>query len=55
MQMRNFLIWSQEHGDVYVFAPDVEQALDAFYEQYSGNGDYEVVVHTLNEEGEIDE
>lgn len=55
MDLHGYMFWSEEHGEVYVYAPDIDKAWEAFYEDRSGNGDYEVVVHTLNERGEIDE
>jgi hypothetical protein len=42
-----YLFWSQEHGEVYLFARDEDHALEKFYEMYSGIGDYEVVVERI--------
>jgi hypothetical protein len=50
--MQSYLFWSQEHGDVYIHAENEEKAWDKFYDTHNGNGDYEVVVHLLDELGE---
>jgi hypothetical protein len=42
-----YLFWSQEHGEVFLFARDADHALEKFYEMYSGNGDYEIVMERI--------
>jgi len=42
-----YLFWSQEHGEVYLFARDEAHAHEKFYEMYSGNGDYEIVMSRI--------
>jgi hypothetical protein len=42
-----YLFWSQEHGEVFLFARDADHAHEKFYEMYSGNGDYEIVMERI--------
>jgi len=45
---QEYLFWSAEHGEVFLFARDADQAWEKFYEEHSGNGDYEVVVAEIH-------
>ncbi len=45
--MIEYLFWSEEHGEVQIFALDEQGAWDKFYERYNGNGDYEVTIEIV--------
>jgi hypothetical protein len=47
--MIKYLFWSEEHGEVEIFALDEQGAWDKFYDRYNGNGDYEVTLEQITE------
>ena len=47
--MNKYLFWSEEHGEVEISAQCEQDAWDMFYEEYSGNGDYEVTLEQVTE------
>lgn len=52
--MIEYLFWSEEHGEVEIFALDEQGAWDKFYKRYSGNGDYEVTLEQITERASHD-
>jgi len=48
-RMNRYLFWSEEHGEVEISAQCEQEAWDKFYEEYSGNGDYEVTLEQITE------
>jgi hypothetical protein len=53
-RMNRYLFWSEEHGEVEISAECEQDAWDKFYEEYSGNGDYEVTLEQITEEANDD-
>lgn len=51
---KEYLFWSKEHGEVQIFAQDEQEAWDKFYEEHSGNGDYEVTIQEVVAGGQDD-
>lgn len=47
--MKQYLFWSEKHGDVDIFAENEEEAWEKFYDDHNGSGDYEVVIHEVDE------
>ena len=52
--MIDYLFWSEEHGEVEISALDEQDAWNKFYEEYSGNGDYEVTLEQITEGADHD-
>lgn len=52
--MNKYLFWSEEHGEVEISAETEQDAWDMFYEEYSGNGDYEVTLEQITEGADDD-
>jgi len=44
---KEYLFWSEEHGEVHIIAANEEEAWEKFYEEYNGNGDHEVTIEIV--------
>jgi hypothetical protein len=47
-ELKEFAYWTEKHGEGQIFARNEQEAIDKFYEEHNGNGDYELVIYEVD-------